>query len=1071
MTTRKLVIDIVGARNLMPKDGQGSSSAYVQVDFDGQRKRTKIIVKDLNPVWDERLEFVVNDPKEMVDDQLVEVNVYNDSKRIGRRSNFLGRVSLVGTCFVKQGEEALIYYPLEKRGLFSLVKGDLGMKIYYLDEAAKPPETPTVQEMKQEAPPAESQQAPADSQPPPEEKPAEAPADGSPPPSEEPAPPPAEGAPDGGSPPPEETPPPPPPEESPPPTEEGNSTSIAEGQPNPDPVEEAPAQSADGPVPTEGAPPPDEPAPVSETFPADQVVRSAPSAAEMFFARTTPTVAHVEVKATIPAVRATGADYIPKDTNPSIGGTNGEKASTYDLVEKMQYLFVRVVKARHLAAKDITLSSDPYVRVTIGSHAARTRTISRSLNPEWNQVFAFGKDKLQASTLEISIWDEDIGKSDDFLGILYFDVAEIPTRVTPDSPLAPQWYRLEEMRGEGRVKGDIMLAVWMGTQADEAFAEAWQSDTGGLSLTRSKVYLSPKLWYLRVNVIEAQDLQPSETSRFPDASVKVQLGFQGQRTRVARKRTNSPFWNEDLLLVAAEPFEEPLILTVEDHHGSEKLELLGQAKISLNTVERRVDDRQVTTKWFNLQKNMDAAADNSDSRYQGRVHLRMCFDGGYHVMDEVTHLSSDLRPTAKQLWKPALGALELGVLGAQHLLPMKTKEGRGATDAYCVAKYGQKWVRTRTIIDSFSPRWNEQYTWEVYDPCTVLTLCVFDNCHLSPDLGGHEKATMGLRDARIGKVRIRLSTLESDRVYTNSFPLLVLQPAGVKKMGEIELAVRFSSFNLFNMMHSYSTPLLPKMHYLYPLGMQQQDVLRNAAMKIVALRLSRSEPPLRPEVVQYVLDSESSMWSMRRSKANWFRIATVLSGCTSLSKWMDDICHWRNPLTTVLVHILFVILICYPELILPTVFFYMFLIGLWQYRFRPRSPPYMDARISQAEVVDRDELDEEFDTVPTSKPPEIVMMRYERLRGLAYRIQMVLGDIATQGERVQSLLTWRDSRATVIFISICFFSAIALYVAPFRLIALLSGMYFLRHPRFREPLPSTILNFFRRLPAQSDRIL
>lgn len=55
-----------------------------------------------------------------------------------------------------------------------------------------------------------------------------------------------------------------------------------------------------------------------------------------------------------------------------------------------------------------------------------------------------------------------------------------------------------------------MVSIWWGTQADEAFPEAWQSDTGGHALFRSKAYLSPKLWYLRVNVIEAQDLATSD---------------------------------------------------------------------------------------------------------------------------------------------------------------------------------------------------------------------------------------------------------------------------------------------------------------------------------------------------------------------------------------------------------------------------------------------------------------------------------------------------------------------------------------------------------------------------------
>lgn len=73
-----------------------------------------------------------------------------------------------------------------------------------------------------------------------------------------------------------------------------------------------------------------------------------------------------------------------------------------------------------------------------------------------------------------------------------------------------------------------------------------------------------------------------------------------------------------------------------------------------------------------------------------------------------------------------------------------------------------------------------------------------------------------LKDLPIGKVRIRLSTLESDRVYTNAYPLLVVTPQGVKKMGEIELAVRFSSAALMNVMSAYLQPQLPSNALLLP---------------------------------------------------------------------------------------------------------------------------------------------------------------------------------------------------------------------------------------------------------------
>lgn len=207
------------------------------------------------------------------------------------------------------------------------------------------------------------------------------------------------------------------------------------------------------------------------------------------------------------------------------------------------------------------------------------------------------------------------------------------------------------------------------------------------------------------------------------------------------------------MFVAAEPFEDHLVLTLEDRVGPNKDEMLGRVIIPLAMVDRRADDRIVHGKWFSLEKPVLVDVDQlKREKFSTRLHIRLCLDGGYHVLDESTNYSSDLRPTAKQLWKPSIGLLELGVLGAQGIVPMKTRDGKGSSDTYCVAKYGSKWVRTRTIMNNPHPRFNEQYTWEVYDPATVLTVGVFDNGQLG-------EKTSSSKDGKIGKVRIRLSTL------------------------------------------------------------------------------------------------------------------------------------------------------------------------------------------------------------------------------------------------------------------------------------------------------------------------
>lgn len=975
MSKLKLAVEVISAHNLMPKDGQGSSSAYIEVEFAHQRFRTVTKDKDLSPVWNEKFSFTVPDPTNL-SHETVDVNIYHENK-VAHTRNFMGRVRIYGSSIVREGEAVVQHFPLEKRGIFSHIKGDIALKVYYVEENGL-----------------------------------------------------------GGNP----------------------FTEEKENKENSSPLENSYPPENSYPLETETRQYQHQHQTTQQSAKAVQEKRSEVKVMHMHNTPSQP------------------MDYSLKETSPHLGavGMHRDKlTSTYDLVEQMHYLYVRVVKARDLPTMDITGSCDPYVEVKLGNYKGTTKHFEKTANPEWNQVFAFSKERTQASFLDVVVKDKDLIK-DDFIGHVMFDLHEIPTRVPPDSPLAPQWYRLEDKDAGLKVKGELMLAVWMGSQADEAFPEAWHSDAAEVqsdrvASLRSKVYLSPKLWYVRVNVIEAQDLQLSDKGRFPEVCVKVQLGSQIAKTRVAQNRGLNPLWNEDLVFVAAEPFEEHLILTVEDRQGPNKDEVMGKTIISLSTVARRLDHKAVPTRWYSLlEKQSVVDGEKKETKFASRIHLRICLDGGYHVLDESTHYSSDLRPTAKQLWKPSIGVLEVGILSAQGLLPMKAKDSRGTTDAYCVAKYGQKWVRTRTVIDSFSPRWNEQYTWEVFDTCTVITIGVFDNNHFE---GGNGEKTAGARDAKIGKVRIRLSTLETDRVYTHSYPLLVLQASGVKKMGELQLAIRFSCSSLLNMMCTYSRPLLPKMHYLHPLSVAQLETLRYQAINIVALRLSRAEPPLKRDVVEYMVDVDSHMWSMRRSKANFFRIMSILSPVIAVGKWFNEVCNWRNPITTVLVHILFLILVWYPELILPTIFLYMFLIGIWNYRFRARHPPHMDTRLSHAEAVHPDELDEEFDTFPTSKGVDIVRMRYDRLRSVAGRIQTVVGDMATQGERLQTLLSWRDPRATTIFVCFCLLAAITLYVTPVQVVVVLAGLYQMRHPKFRRSLPSVHINFFRRLSARTDCML
>lgn len=1031
----KLVVEVLDASDLNPKDGKGSANPFVQIDFDEQQVKTQTKHKDLNPYWNEKFVFNINNNSTDLAHKTIEVVIYNhnEKKASSSKKNFLGRVRISGVSVpLSESESTVKRYPLENS------KGDIALRIFAFHDPSSFAYTPPSPHIH-------------------------------------------------------------------PPT-----TSSVEETHEPDPDEDVPLREINTNINIE-----DEESMVSDSEKKKKKNKKKEKEVRTFHSIGTEKSSH-HAHSSAPAPSAfshvqhasnskpspfvaptmeTRVDYaksgppnvmlmqIPKqnpeyglvETSPPLAARlryrGGNKVSTtYDLVEQMHFLYVNVVKAKDLPVMDISGSLDPYVEVKLGNYKGVTKQLEKNQHPVWNQIFAFSKERLQSNLLEVTVKDKDIGK-DDIVGKVMFDLTEVPLRVPPDSPLAPQWYRLEDKKGIKTNNGEIMLGVWMGTQADESFPEAWHSDAhnvshSNLSNTRSKVYFTPKLYYLRVEVIEAQDLAPSDKGRVPQASVRVQLGNQMRFTRPSQMRAINPIWNEELMFVAAEPFEDFIIVTVEDKFGPNNVEILGREVMSVRNVPQRQETGKLPdARWFNLHRPSEVGEEETErkkEKFSSKIHLRICLEAGYHVLDESTHFSSDLQPSSKHLRRKNIGILELGILSARNLLPMKGKDGR-TTDAYCVAKYGNKWVRTRTLLDTLSPRWNEQYTWEVHDPCTVITVSVFDNHHLN---GSSDN-----KDQRIGKVRIRLSTLETDRVYTHYYPLLVLQTNGLKKNGELHLAVRFTCTAWVNMVAQYGRPLLPKMHYVQPIPVRHIDWLRYQAMQIVAARLARAEPPLRRESVEYMLDVDYHMWSLRRSKANFHRIMSLLSGFSAVCKWLDDICTWRNPITTCLVHVLFLILIFYPELILPTSFLYLFVIGIWNYRFRPRNPPHMDARLSQAEAVHPDELDEEFDTFPTSRPSDIVRMRYDRLRSVAGRVQTVVGDLATQGERAQAILSWRDSRATAIFIIFSLIWAVFIYITPFQVVAIIVGIYMLRHPRFRSKFPSVPVNFFKRLPSKSDTLL
>ncbi|KAI9109175.1 hypothetical protein K1719_019798 [Acacia pycnantha] len=332
--------------------------------------------------------------------------------------------------------------------------------------------------------------------------------------------------------------------------------------------------------------------------------------------------------------------------------------------------------------------------------------------------------------------------------------------------------------------------------------------------THSQIYLSPRVWCLRVNLIQAQDLGDEDIAGSSHIFVQATLGSLTFRSKVVNKNEGNPKWNEDMFFAMLEPFDQHLFLSVEqgttNNHRS-----IGKCSIPLKNADKRLDGAPSAAKWYNLERpnNITEVEKNARAIISSKLNMRLSLDGGrYHLFDEDTCFSSDLNPTVKKLWRSNIGTFELGILNASGL-PMK---GGNRTNAYCVAKYGHKWVQTRTIVDSLNPKWNEQYSWDVYDPFTLITIAVFDNGYLHEVQGDHIAM-----DVKIGKVKINLSEMKTNRIYTYSFPLTELRPSGLKKIREIQLAFRFCCPDMANLLKIYLMPKLPRLHFSNPLSRTQ----------------------------------------------------------------------------------------------------------------------------------------------------------------------------------------------------------------------------------------------------------
>ncbi|XP_049754945.1 cytosolic phospholipase A2 delta [Elephas maximus indicus] len=91
-------------------------------------------------------------------------------------------------------------------------------------------------------------------------------------------------------------------------------------------------------------------------------------------------------------------------------------------------LTVKVLEARNLPWADLLSEADPYVILqlpTVPGTKFKTKTVTNSNNPVWNETFTFRIQSQVKNVLELSIYDEDSIKKDDLFFKFLYDVSEV----------------------------------------------------------------------------------------------------------------------------------------------------------------------------------------------------------------------------------------------------------------------------------------------------------------------------------------------------------------------------------------------------------------------------------------------------------------------------------------------------------------------------------------------------------------------------------------------------------------------------------------------------------------------
>ncbi|XP_071338731.1 multiple C2 and transmembrane domain-containing protein 1 isoform X5 [Trachinotus anak] len=242
---------------------------------------------------------------------------------------------------------------------------------------------------------------------------------------------------------------------------------------------------------------------------------------------------------------------------------------------------ISLIEGRGLQPMDANGLSDPYVKFRMGHQKYKSKTIPKTLNPQWREQFDFHLYDEQGGYVDITVWDKDAGKKDDFMGRCTIDLSLLSKEHT---------HKLDLLLEEG--EGVLVLLVTLTASAAVSISD--------LSINmlddpheRHQIMQRYSLWrsfhnlkdvgVVQVKVIRAEGLMAADVTGKSDPFCVVELSNDRLQTHTVYKNLN-PEWNK-VFTFNVKDIHSVLEVTVYDEDRDRSADFLGKVAIPLLNIQ------------------------------------------------------------------------------------------------------------------------------------------------------------------------------------------------------------------------------------------------------------------------------------------------------------------------------------------------------------------------------------------------------------------------------------------------------------------------------------------------------